>query len=49
MNWAKNEASETKMLVNERFPQQVVVAESGNMKNNRNMILRLVKMTKKIT
>jgi hypothetical protein len=47
----KNEASEAKMLVNERFAQQFFVAESitGNVKNNRNMILRLVKITKKIT
>ena len=51
MHWAKNEASETKMLVNERFAQQFVVAKSisGNVKNNRNMILRTVKITKKIT
>jgi hypothetical protein len=51
MHWAKNEATETKMLVNERFAQQFVVAKSinGNVKNNRNMIQRLMKITKKIT
>jgi hypothetical protein len=51
IHWAKNEASETTMSVNERFAQQFVVAESitGRVKNNRNMILRLVKITKKIT
>jgi len=38
------------MLVNERFARQFVVAKSitGNIKNNRNMILRIVKMTKKL-
>jgi len=51
LHWAKNEASETKVLVNERFAHQFVVAKSitGNVKNDRNMILRLVKITKKIT
>jgi len=51
MHWAKNEATETKIFVNERFAQQFVVAKSitCNIKNNRNMILRLVKITKKIT
>ena len=51
MHWAKNEATETKIFVNERFAQQFVVAKSisGNVKNNRNMILRTVKITKKIT
>jgi hypothetical protein len=51
VHWAYNEYSETKIVATERTAQQLGAAKSttGNFNNNRNVILSLVKMKKKIT